>query len=331
MRAWGLTRAFGPRVAVDRLDLEVLRGQVFGFLGPNGAGKSTLMRMIVGAMSPSAGRAEVLGLELPRQAEQLREHVGYMPQAFSLYADLSVEENLSFAAEIFSLGGRDRQERRRRVEEALSTHGLEERRGERAGDLSGGWKQRLALAVATIHRPRLLVLDEPTAGIDPEQRRLLWDRLFGLAARGVTLLVSTHSMDEARRCHRLCMMRRGRVVAVGSPPALCARLGGRAFDIRGSLTGETVQALRGRPEVASATQLGEAVHVLLAAGQPAAPRAAALLASCLAAAGLAGTMTIVPAPPTLEDVFVAASLGERLDEPGAAASASARAAPEWRP
>jgi ABC-2 type transport system ATP-binding protein len=319
----GLTRTFGPKVAVDRLDLEVWRGQVFGFLGPNGAGKSTLMRMIVGAMSPSAGRAEVLGLALPEQAERLRERIGYMPQAFSLYTDLSVEENLSFAAEIFSLGGRDRNERRRHVETALSTYGLEERRGERAADLSGGWKQRLALAVATIHQPQLLVLDEPTAGVDPEQRRLLWDRLFGMAAQGVTLRVSTHSMDEAARCHRLCMMRRGKVVAVGSPSSLCARLAGRAFDIRGSSPGDAVQAMRGWPDVASVAQLGDAVHVLLASDQPDPERTASLLSFYLAAEGLAH-VGVSPAPATLEDVFVAASLGEQLDEaapPAAAAEA----------
>jgi ABC-2 type transport system ATP-binding protein len=310
---FALTRVFGTRVAVDRLHLEIYRGQVFGFLGPNGAGKSTLMRMIVGAMSPSAGRATVLGLELPGQAELLRERIGYMPQAFSLYAELSVEENLSFAAEIFSLGGRDRQERQRRIEGALTDYGLAERRGERAAGLSGGWKQRLSLAVATIHQPQLLVLDEPTAGIDPEQRRLLWDQLFDMAAQGVTLLVSTHAMDEAARCHRLCMMRRGRIVAVGSPSSLCARLAGRTFDIRGSSPGDAVQALRGWPEVASITQLGEAVHVLLAAEQSAPERTAALLAFHLAAGGLTGT-SVTPAPANLEDVFVAASQGEGLQE-----------------
>jgi ABC-2 type transport system permease protein len=309
----GLARVFGSRVAVDRLDLEVMRGEVFGLLGPNGAGKSTLMRILVGAMLPSAGTVEVLGLELPRQAESLRERIGYMPQAFSLYGDLTAEDNLAFAAEIFSLGGRDRGERRQRIETALAAYGLEDRRAERAAALSGGWKQRLALAVATIHEPRLLVLDEPTAGIDPEQRRLLWDRLAELATGGVTVLVSTHSMDEARRCHRLCMMRRGRVVALGSPPDLCAELVGRVFEVRGAPAADTVRALRGQPAVAALTQLGEVVHVLASTRDLGQEWAKPLLGVHLAAAGLEEAAA-APVPPTLEDVFVAASMGEKIGE-----------------
>jgi ABC-2 type transport system permease protein len=309
----GLARVFGSRVAVDRLDLEVMRGEVFGFLGPNGAGKSTLMRILVGAMLPSAGSVKVLGLELPRQAESLRERIGYMPQAFSLYGDLSVEDNLAFAAEIFSLGGRDRVERQQRIEAALAAYGLEDRRAERAAALSGGWKQRLALAVATIHEPQLLVLDEPTAGIDPEQRRLLWDRLAELAAAGVTVLVSTHSMDEARRCHRLCMMRRGRVVALGSPPELCAELVGRVFEVRGAPAADVVRALRGQPAVAALTQLGEVVHVLASTRELGQEWAKPLLGVHLAAAGLEQAAA-APVPPTLEDVFVAASMGEKIGE-----------------
>jgi ABC-type multidrug transport system ATPase subunit/ABC-type multidrug transport system permease subunit len=307
----GLTRTFGPRVALDSLDLDVDQGEVFGLLGPNGAGKSTLMRILVGAIPPSSGRAQVLGFELPRQAESLRQHVGYMPQSFSQYAELTVEENLDFAAEIFDLGGGDPGERRQVVEAALAAHGLGERRGERAGDLSGGWKQRLALAVATIHRPRLLLLDEPTAGIDPEQRRLLWDRLFVMADEGVTLVVSTHLMDEARRCHRLCMMRRGKVVALGTPRRLGDALSGRVFDVRGTPAAAALRALQARPEVTAVTQLGPTFHVLVAAGTGVFLEAAGSLTAGVTAAGVRNA-SAVPVEPSLEDVFVSASLGDPL-------------------
>ena len=204
IRVEGLSRRFGTLEAVRSMDLLIRRGEVFGFLGPNGAGKSTLIRMLVGLLAPSDGTAEVLGHSLPRESESLRSHIGYMTQRFSLYEDLTVEENLDFAARIFSIR---RQKRKARIETILEEYALTERRAQRAATLSGGWKQRLSLAVATVHDPELLVLDEPTAGVDPESRRTFWEKLFELAARGTTILVSTHYMDEAERCHRLCMMK----------------------------------------------------------------------------------------------------------------------------
>ena len=312
----GLSRRFGALVAVDGLDLEVRRGEVFGFIGPNGAGKSTAIRMLMGLLAPSAGEVRVLGLEMPRQAEQLRSRVGYMTQRFSLYDDLSVTENLDFAAEIFGL---DRPARRRRVAEVIEQYGLGERREQRPATLSGGWKQRLALAAAVIHRPELIFLDEPTAGVDPDNRRLFWDKLFDLADAGVTLLVSTHYMDEAERCHRLCVLRRGRRVAVGRPVSLVEALGGRVVELWARPMGELLRALRRQPLVASVTQIGSRAHVLLApdAGSPSG--ALSRLAAALhggAFSGLGGEL----AEPNLEDALIALGRGEALlGEQGATA------------
>jgi ABC-2 type transport system ATP-binding protein len=324
--ARGLSRTFGALTAVDGVDLAVRRGEVFGFLGPNGAGKSTLLRMLVGVVAPSAGSATVLGLDMPRQAEALRRHIGYMTQRFSLYADLTVDENLDFTAEVFGL---ERDQRRRRLEEVLAEFGLAMRRDQRAGTLSGGWKQRLALAAATIHRPEILVLDEPTAGVDPEQRRRFWEKLFELAADGATVLVSTHSMDEAVRCHRLCMLRRGRLVALGEPRDLAAELEGRVVEVECDQPEEALRLLRALPEVASVTQLGDTVHVLLAPGGPAAAAAAPGLARRLAAAGIEGTAQ--PARPTLEDVFVAVTTADPDSTRSTMAPAPGTHQPVFRP
>ena len=305
----GLTRRFGKLLAVDGVDLAVRRGEVFGFLGPNGAGKSTLIRMLVGLLAPSAGSARVLGLDLPGGAERLRSRVGYMTQRFSLYRDLSVEENLDFVAEVFGLGGA---ERRARVEEVLDEYGLAPRREQRPEHLSGGWRQRLALAAAVLHRPELLFLDEPTAGVDPSSRREFWETIFGLAADGTTVLVSTHYMDEAVRCHRLCILRDGRTVAVAAPSDLLDALDDRVVRLAAGSPEEAIRVLRGAPEVESVTQLGNHVQVLLHPGGPPATAACPVLAARLAAAGVACTDT-EPAEPSLEDVFVALLQGERLD------------------
>jgi ABC-2 type transport system ATP-binding protein len=307
IEARGLTRRFGTRTAVDGLDLRVERGEIFGCLGPNGSGKSTLMRMLLGLLAPSAGSASVLGREIPRDAERLRAAVGYMPQRFSLYEELSAGENLDFAAAVFGLSGRAR---RRRVAEALDAFGLGEYRTTRAAALSGGWKQRLALATATIHAPELLVLDEPTAGVDPESRRAFWERLFELAAGGTTAFVSTHYMDEAVRCHRLCVLVDGRRAALGTPEGLARPLAARVLDVTGVPVESALAALRALPEVASTTQLGDTLHVLLAAGAPPAERAAPAVADALARAGLGGAR-VRPTAPQLEDVFVALLAGER--------------------
>ncbi len=308
IEARGLTRRFGDLTAVDGLDLDVRRGEVFGFLGPNGAGKSTLIRMLVGLLAPSAGAARVLGLDLPRQSERLRPLLGYMTQRFSLYEDLSVEENLEFAAEIFGLAGTALRER---VAEALAEYGLEERRRQRPATLSGGWRQRLALAAATIHRPELLFLDEPTAGVDPDSRRRFWEKIFELAGDGATVLVSTHYMDEAVRCHRLCVVRAGRAVAVGAPGALLRALRGRVIQLMAEPAEEAIPTLRSRPSVASVTQLGGRVHVLLRPGADAA-REASDLAAELGRTGVSCSGAEA-AEPTLEDVFVALLAGETLD------------------
>jgi ABC-2 type transport system ATP-binding protein len=312
----GLTRRFGNVLAVDAVDLEVRRGEIFGCLGPNGSGKSTLMRMLLGLLHPSAGSARVLGCSMPRECERLRSAVGYMTQRFSLYEDLSVRENLDFTARVFGLPGR---RRAARIEAVLAAYRLERYAETRAAALSGGFKQRLALATATIHEPELLVLDEPTAGVDPQSRREFWEELFELAGGGTTIFVSTHYMDEAVRCHRLCMLRDGRRVAVGAPAALTRALAERAVDLAGAEPEPAIAALRACALVASTTQLGDIVHVLLRPGAPPAPEAARELERFLAGAGLPGARA-APAVPNLEDVFVALLLGERLDAAAAGAA-----------
>ncbi|MEM7350187.1 MAG: ABC transporter ATP-binding protein [Acidobacteriota bacterium] len=301
----GLTRRFGDLTAVDRLDLEVHRGEVFGFLGPNGAGKSTAIRMLMGLLAPSEGSAQVLGLDIPRDAEELRTRVGYMTQKFSLYEDLSVVENLEFAAEIFGL---DRRRQRQRIETVIEEYGLGERRSQRPATLSGGWKQRLALAVATVHEPELLFLDEPTAGVDPDSRRLFWEKLFQLAAAGTTILVSTHYMDEAVRCHRICVVRGGRRAALGRPADLTQALEGRIIELWGKPTNVLMEVLRQHDEVVSSAQLGSRVHVLLRERDP---LAAGRMAKELEAHGLRRVGGEL-AEPNLEDVLVALTRGETL-------------------
>jgi ABC-2 type transport system ATP-binding protein len=209
----GLRKTFGTMVAVEGLELTIHRGEVFGLLGPNGSGKTTTIRMLCGLMVPSGGSATVVGFDVVREAEQIRRRIGYMSQRFGLYDDLTVTENLAFYASIYGLHG---VERRARVAELLDELGLRERTAQLAGTLSGGWKQRLALACATAHRPAMLFLDEPTAGVDPASRRLFWQRIYALAEQGTTILVTTHYMDEAERCQRLAFLSRGKLIAVGT-------------------------------------------------------------------------------------------------------------------
>ncbi len=308
IEARGLTRRFGNITAVDGLDLEVHRGEVFGFLGPNGAGKSTSIRMLVGLLAPSAGTARVLGFTMPDDVEELRTRVGYMTQKFSLYDDLSVAENLEFAAEIFGL---DRRRQRQRIEAVIEEYGLGDRRGQRPATLSGGWKQRLALAVATVHEPELLFLDEPTAGVDPDSRRLFWEKLFKLAAAGTTILVSTHYMDEAVRCHRICVIRDGQRAALGRPADFIQALDGRVVELWGEPTNVLMEALRRHGDIASAAQLGTRVHALLAPDAPQAGEALTRIVAELRAEGLERPGGVV-ARPNLEDALVALTRGERL-------------------
>jgi ABC-2 type transport system ATP-binding protein len=306
----GLTRRFGELVALDGVDLAVERGEVFGCLGPNGSGKSTLMRMLLGLLAPSEGGARVLGCEMPRDAERLRPLVGYMTQRFSLYEDLDVIENLEFAAEIFGLA---RRRRRERVAGVLARYGLGAFARTRAGALSGGWKQRLGLAAATIHEPELLVLDEPTAGVDPQSRRAFWEQIFQLAGAGTTVFVSTHYMDEAVRCHRLCILRDGRRAALATPGGLTRALDGRVLEVAVELAPAAIAALAESPLVASTTQLGDAVHVLLRDDAPRAAEAAGSIARFLGERGVPARR-VAAGTPVLEDVFVALLRGERLDE-----------------
>ncbi len=308
IEARGLGRRFGSLVAVDDLDLDVYRGEVFGFVGPNGAGKSTSIRMLLGLLKPSEGSVRVLGHSIPQEIETLRPRLGYMTQKFSLYDDLSIYENLDFAAQIFGLeGGR----RRQRLIQVMEEFGLEARRDQRPATLSGGWRQRLALAAATVHEPELLFLDEPTAGVDPDSRRLFWEKLFELAEGGTTILVSTHYMDEAVRCHRLCVFRSGRRVALASPKALTAALEDRVVDLWGEPTGEAIRVLRRRPEVASLTQLGDRVHTLLSPEAAPAAQAVEPLVEYLAACGLRQPGGAA-GESNLEDALVAISRGEDL-------------------
>ena len=216
----GLTKKFGQKTVVDHFSMQVPKGAIYGFLGPNGSGKTTTIRMICGLLTPDGGSGTVLGHDISRDSELIKRKVGYMTQKFSLYEDLSIEENLDFVARMY-----DVPDRKRRVADALDNLGLVARRKQLAGTLSGGWKQRLALAACLIHEPKLLLLDEPTAGVDPGARRDFWDHIHHLAHQGITVLVSTHYMEEAEYCTRLILMNRGRMIAAGSPGELRARPG----------------------------------------------------------------------------------------------------------
>ena len=299
IRTQGLTRRFGNFTAVAGVDLAIPRGKVYGFLGPNGAGKSTTIRMLCGLLEPSAGEAEVLGHRMPRDAEALRRKLGYMTQNFSLYADLTVQENLEFMAEIFTLPPSLRETR---IAAAMERYFLADLAARRAGSMSGGQKQRLALAAATLHAPELLFLDEPTSAVDPQSRRDFWDRLFELAAAGTTILVSTHLMDEAERCHGLAIISRGKLVAEGTPKALMEGIDALILEIESPDPQRASQALRGEPCIKSVTQLGTRLHALLKRDTPAPVKK---IAELLHRAGIEAQVQQTPA--NLEDVFVAAT------------------------
>ncbi|EIM04496.1 ABC transporter ATP-binding protein [Rhodanobacter denitrificans] len=297
IRARGLTRRFGKLVAVDHVDLEVPARRVYGFLGPNGSGKSTTIRMLCGLLTPSEGEIEVLGLRVPAQADALRPHIGYMTQNFSLFEDLGVRENLEFLA---AIQGVPKAKTRRRIDELIGQYHFGDRQKQLAGTLSGGQKQRLALAGAVIHEPELLLLDEPTSAVDPESRRDFWEKLFELADIGTTLLVSTHLMDEAERCHRLAILDRGVLVADGTPHELTAQLEGRTFLVETGNPRAAQRALADVPGVLGVAQVGNTLRVLTGA-DGATPDMDKALAAAGQEAGLAA------APPNLEDVFVAAT------------------------
>lgn len=300
IRAQGLTRRFGDLVAVSAVDLSVPRAKVYGFLGPNGSGKSTTIRMLCGLLTPSEGQIEVLGLRIPEQAEALRSRIGYMTQKFSLFEDLGVRENLEFMAAVQCLS---RQRTRQRVDELIERYHFGDRQRQLAGTMSGGQKQRLALAAAVLHEPELLFLDEPTSAVDPESRRDFWEKLFELADAGTTLLVSTHYMDEAERCHRLAILDRGVLVADGSPAELGKVLVGRTLEVRADKPRSAQRVLVGIEGVISVAQIGNSLRVLSRSPETIETR----VREALRSAGVEAE--IERATPNLEDVFVNATRG----------------------
>jgi len=297
--ARNLTRRFGKLTAVDHVSLDIPRASIYGFLGPNGSGKSTTIRMLCGLLRPSEGECTVLGHPVPRDAEALRMKIGYMTQRFSLWEDLTVQENLDFIGRIFGLDGKVRTAR---MEERLRQYNLEDRRQQRAGTMSGGQKQRLALAAATLHEPELLLLDEPTSAVDPQSRRDFWESLFELVDRGTTILVSTHYMDEAERCHGLAILDRGRLAAEGSPRQLMDAIDAVVIEIEADDVRAARHALDNQDYVKSVAQLGNRLHALL---DPHRPDPEGSVRALLAKQGVQGKVERVRA--SLEDVFVAAT------------------------
>ncbi|MGC8668934.1 MAG: ATP-binding cassette domain-containing protein [Chthonomonadales bacterium] len=312
IEAQGLTRRFGSVLAVDHLDLKVERGSIFGFLGPNGSGKSTCIRMFCGLLEPTAGRAVVNGFDIVRQSEEIKRTIGYMNQSFSLYRDLTVKENLAFFGSIYGLTRRQLRSRQAEVTDLL---GLGPYSHRRAADLSGGWRQRLALAAALIHDPDLLFLDEPTSGIDPVARRQLWDLLFDLAARGRTLFVTTHYMDEAERCSAVGYLYLSRLIACGTPSELKALPqvsppDRRRVTVATSAPARALAILKDAPFTQSATLRESEVRLTVSADV-----SDAAIGAILDAAGLPGAR-VEPVEPSLEDVFVA--LAEEAAQEGPA-------------
>jgi len=294
-----LARRFGKNWAVAGIDLDVPRAQIYGFLGPNGSGKSTTIRMLCGLLVPTRGTVTVLGHVVPRDAEIVRRKLGYMTQRFSLWEDLTVRENLEFMCRVYGL---DRATLRERIADRMRRYDLEGIAGQRAGTLSGGQRQRLALGAATLHEPELLLLDEPTSAVDPQSRRDFWESLFELVGRGTTILVSTHYMDEAERCHRLAILDAGRITAEGEPRALARDIDAAVVEIGDADFAAVRRALAAVPAVRSIAQLGNRLRVLLPrrTGNP-----VELIRTALAAASPAATVEEVGA--SLEDVFVAAT------------------------
>ncbi|NMH66977.1 ABC transporter ATP-binding protein [Shewanella salipaludis] len=296
----GMTRMFADLTAVDGVDLAIPKGSIYGFLGPNGCGKSTSIRMLTGLLRPTSGQIRVLGETLPGAEEKLRRRIGYMTQKFSLYENLSVRENLEFVAQIYGLS---RREAKARLAELLALYTLEGQERQMAGSMSGGQRQRLALAAATLHKPELLFLDEPTSAVDPENRREFWERLFDLCSQGTTILVSTHYMDEAERCHGLAILERGIKRADGSPQALMATMGARVLEVAGEGLRALKQQLIAEEAVLSAAQIGSRLRVLVRSdvAEP-----AAWLGSRVAGRSLAEVR------PSLEDVFVTCTGGRHV-------------------
>ncbi len=259
----GVTKSFGSHVVVKDIAMQVARGEIYGFLGPNGSGKTTFLRMLCGLLTPDAGSGFCLGYDIRTEADEIKNHVGYMTQRFSFYEDLSIEENLDFISRIYGVP-----RRKAAVRRSLERLGLVERRRQLAGELSGGWKQRLALAACLIHEPRLLLLDEPTAGVDPKARRDFWEQIHVLAAEGLTFLITTHYMDEAERCHRLAYIAYGDLLARGTPEEVVRNAGLTTWEVSGPRLHELAERLRGQPGIEQVVAFGTALHVSGRAGGP---------------------------------------------------------------
>jgi ABC-2 type transport system ATP-binding protein len=251
-----LSKSFGAVVAVNHVSIQIEQGHITGFLGPNGSGKTTTLRMLCGLLTPDSGEGQVLGLEFPRQADAIKRQTGYMTQRFSLYEDLTIEENLAFIARVYSLDHVSQ-----RVDDTLEKLGLTKRRKQLAGQLSGGWKQRLALAAAVMHEPQLLLLDEPTAGVDPQARRDFWDEIHRLSDEGLTVLVSTHYMDEAERCHEIAYIFNGHLIARGTADQVIEQSHLVTFEAEGPRADRLARDLAGKPGIDMVAPFGAALHV----------------------------------------------------------------------
>jgi ABC-2 type transport system ATP-binding protein len=297
-----LTRRFGDFTAVDRVSFDVERGEIFGFLGPNGAGKTTVIKMLTGLLRPTEGEAQVAGFDVTRETAQVKRNIGYMSQQFSLYADLSVNENIELFGGLYGVTGERLAARGKWVREMA---GLTEAGNRPTGELPLGWKQRLALGCAVLHEPPILFLDEPTSGVDPVSRRSFWDLIYELAEGGTTVFVSTHYMEEAEYCYRLALMNRGRLIALDRPAELRRTLHQPLLELRTDDAPRAVEALQGAPGVVTAALFGRAVHLMVENEAS----AIAALPGVLAAHGLA-CESLDAVPPSLEDVFVALVLRE---------------------
>ncbi len=291
-----LTRTFGKFTAVDRVTFDVAKGEVFGFLGPNGAGKTTAIKMLAGLLAPTSGRGTVAGFDVATESESIKRSIGYMSQLFSLYTDLTVDENIAFFSGLYAVPAARRAERRDWV---LRMARLTDQKGRLVRELSLGWKQRLALGCAALHEPAILFLDEPTSGVDPLSRRSFWDLIYALADAGTTVFVTTHYLEEAEYCHRLALMNRGKLVALDTPAGLKARMKEPLLELRTTDAPRATRALRDVPEVLAAGMFGRALHVTVQdadAARPAVERA-------LAGAGVE-IREWKRIAPSLEDVFI---------------------------
>ena len=286
----GLTKIFGRKTVVDHIDMRVARGEIYGFLGPNGSGKTTFIRMLCGLLRPDDGSGTCLGFDVRTQAELIKPHVGYMSQRFSLYEDMTVRENLDFIARMYGVP-----ERGRAIARTIERMNLGRFADQLAGTLSGGWKQRLALSACMIHEPQLLLLDEPTAGVDPMARRDFWDEVHKLAGEGITALISTHYMDEAERCHRLAYIAYGHLLATGTVAAIVAEEGLTTYEIAGPELYGLIDKLRGLPGVEQVVAFGVTLHI---SGRDAAALEASL------APYAKPPLTLTKIPPNLEEVFI---------------------------